>query len=277
VTQELTTKLYPAVSRDGSKLAYVAVGGQEAQGFTVRVLDTATGRETAIPAHGQSLALYPTLSTDGSLLAYRDQLDGKYRSYVVESGSVSGREVCESCVIYGFLSNPGFAVIRYGAGRLVRQNLPTEDRVVVADGLPGTLVDVGLSHDDRWLALLMGRPDGRVAIYAVPLREKPVDPQEWVLVCEDDRYLAAPRWSPDGSLLYYVSDRDGRACVWAQRLDPASKKPLAAPFGVLHFHSGRYFMNYPMGLGSIGVAHDRLIFLLGEPTGNIYTVQTSNR
>lgn len=69
----------------------------------------------------------------------------------------------------------------------------------------------------------------------------------------------------------------GRACVWAQRLDPVSKKPLGAPFGVVHFHSRRYFMNHPFGLGSLSVARDRLIFLLGELHGNIYVVQTSNR
>jgi hypothetical protein len=180
-------------------------------------------------------------------------------------------------VIYGFLSNPGYGIVRYGTGQLVRQDLATGERAVVVNGAPGLLADVSLSCDDRWLALLIGKSDGKVAIYAVPLREKPVDPQEWVFICEDDRYLGAPRWSPDGNLLYYLSEKDGRCCIWAQRLDPASKKPLGAPFDVVHFHSGRHWMNYPFGLGSLSVARDKLVFLLGEHTANLYMEQISIR
>jgi Tol biopolymer transport system component len=180
-------------------------------------------------------------------------------------------------VIYDFLSNPGYGIVRYGAGQLVRQNLAAGDRVVLVDNVSGLLADVSLSCDDRWLALLIGKSDGKVAIYAVPLREKPVDLRKWVLVCEDDRYLGAPRWSPDGSLLYFLSERDGRCCIWAQRLDSGSKKPLGAPFGVVHFHSGRHWMNYPFGLGSLSVARDKLVFLLGEHTANLYMEQISIR
>jgi Tol biopolymer transport system component/tRNA A-37 threonylcarbamoyl transferase component Bud32 len=275
LTHDLTTKVLPVVSRDGSKLAYVSVGGVKA-GTAICVLDVSSGRETRIPTQGESLQRYPALSADGSILAYLDQVGGKFRSFIIESGSALGREVCESCVIYDFLSSPGYAIARYGADQLVRQNLATGERAVVVNGAPGLLA-VSLSCDDRWLALLMGKPDGKVAIYAVPLREKPVDPQEWVPVCEDERYLGAPRWSPDGNLLYYLSEKDGRCCIWAQRLDPASKKPLGAPFGVVHFHSGRHWMNYPLGLGSLSVARDKLVFLLGEHTANLYMEQISIR
>jgi len=46
-------------------------------------------------------------------------------------------------------------------------------------------------------------------------------------------------WSPDGNLLYFLSDRDGFRCLWAQRLDPATKRPVASPFDVHHFHRTR--------------------------------------
>jgi hypothetical protein len=37
-----------------------------------------------------------------------------------------------------------------------------------------------------------------------------------------------PAWSPDSNLLYYLSKRDGFLCLWAQRLDPATKRPAGA-------------------------------------------------
>ena len=46
-------------------------------------------------------------------------------------------------------------------------------------------------------------------------------------------------WSPDGNLLYYLSDRDGFRCIWAQSLNPATKHPEGEAFTVLHFHQGR--------------------------------------
>ena len=47
------------------------------------------------------------------------------------------------------------------------------------------------------------------------------------LRCQSD---LCPIWSPDGNLLYFLSERDGFRCIWGQKLDPASKRPLGAPF-----------------------------------------------
>jgi len=49
-----------------------------------------------------------------------------------------------------------------------------------------------------------------------------------------DRYVW---WSPDGNLLYFISERDGFVCLWAQRLDPATKHPQGAAFPIRHFHT----------------------------------------
>jgi hypothetical protein len=46
-----------------------------------------------------------------------------------------------------------------------------------------------------------------------------------------------PRWSPDGALLYFLSERDGFRCLWAQRLEPTAKTPFGPAVPVHHFHS----------------------------------------
>ena len=82
-----------------------------------------------------------------------------------------------------------------------------------------------------------------------------------------------PRFSPDGNLLYFTSNRDGFVCLWAQRLDPA-KKPIGPAFAIHHLHSARLSMlNMSLPDLDISVAHDKIVFNLGELTGNIWMTE----
>jgi hypothetical protein len=69
-----------------------------------------------------------------------------------------------------------------------------------------------------------------------------------------------------------VSDRDGQFCLWAQRLDARTKRPVGTPFAAYHFHHSRLAMNN-VGTGEleIDVARDKLVMGLGELTGNIWS------
>jgi hypothetical protein len=83
-----------------------------------------------------------------------------------------------------------------------------------------------------------------------------------------------PRWSPDGSVLYFTSLRDGFHCLWAQRLRSDTKQPIGPPFPLQHFHSARLSMNNTGFAGlAIAVARDRIFLNLGEVTGNIWTTR----
>jgi eukaryotic-like serine/threonine-protein kinase len=98
---------------------------------------------------------------------------------------------------------------------------------------------------------------------------------DWIPVTDGENLDDKPRWSPDGNLLYFTSERDGFRCIWAQRLDAVSKRPVSAPFGVYHFHtSRRSLMNVGLGPLEISVARNALVFNLGEITGNIWRVSS---
>ena len=82
-----------------------------------------------------------------------------------------------------------------------------------------------------------------------------------------------PAWSPNGELLYFLSDRDGFRCIWARRLNGASKQPAGDAFAVLHFHRARRSlrrMTGTTGLIGLSVAPGRMVFSFGELTGNIW-------
>ena len=84
-----------------------------------------------------------------------------------------------------------------------------------------------------------------------------------------DRYAC---WSPDGNLLYFLSEREGFRCIWAQRLDPATTHPSGAAFPVRHFHTSRRSLmtiGDPLFVG-MSVAVDKLVFSMTERTGNIW-------
>ncbi len=83
----------------------------------------------------------------------------------------------------------------------------------------------------------------------------------------DDRL---PRFSPDGNLMYFLSDREGRADLWAAHLDPATKKFVGRPFRVARLHQARQSPEY--GSWAISVARDKIVYTSTERTGNIWVM-----
>jgi len=281
VTRDPTGKWAPFISRDGSKLAFVSFAGLHTPRMEIRIKDMASGRETSVPARqapGLGPFGSPVLSADGAVLAYRDRIAQGFGSYIVSSeGSVTGREICAGCQVRDFFSDRDSALVQYKTNLMVRQNLVTGNRTTVLDTGVNRLRSASLSHDDRWLALAVGRPDGRVAIYVAPVRNQSVPEEDWVLISEDDHYLDSPKWSPNGRLLYYLSEKSGECGIWAQRFDPAAGKPLGGAFVAFFPKSARRGLNMPAGNGALGVAPDRLIFYMVEGSGNVYLATPKSR
>ncbi|MCP5113883.1 MAG: hypothetical protein GY953_23875, partial [bacterium] len=83
---------------------------------------------------------------------------------------------------------------------------------------------------------------------------------------------------PDGNLLYFLSDRDGHRCIYAQPLDAKTKKPMGPPIDVAHFHQFRRSLRYGWTIDlKISVAADKLVFPLVEYTGNIWMTELGEK
>jgi hypothetical protein len=80
-------------------------------------------------------------------------------------------------------------------------------------------------------------------------------------------------------MLYFVSDQDGFRCLWAQRLEPSTKHPAGPAFAVYHFHHARLSLTgvglTPAAAGP-SVAKDKIVFALGELTGNVWMTTSAN-
>ncbi len=87
----------------------------------------------------------------------------------------------------------------------------------------------------------------------------------WIKISEEDAVEDSAAWSPDGNSLYFTSSRDGHICLWRQRLDPNSHRPMGEAVGVQHFHER------PMHQFRIwSAAGGRLAVTLMENSGNVW-------
>ena len=138
-----------------------------------------------------------------------------------------------------------------------------------------TLGRARFSPDARWVSFAVIGPNGYRIVIA-PFQDGAGPPEiRWMTIAaEATAALDKARWSPDGNLLYYVSEADGFRCVMARRLEPTTKRPLGSPIDVYHFHSARRsLMNAWFGFLEISVTADRLFFNLGETTGNVWMAE----
>jgi hypothetical protein len=58
--------------------------------------------------------------------------------------------------------------------------------------------------------------------------------------------------------------------VFAQELDPRTKRPVGEAREVYFSPDSRFALNFPKGLGMIGVAVDKIVFMASDLEGNIY-------
>jgi hypothetical protein len=129
-----------------------------------------------------------------------------------------------------------------------------------------------ISPDGRWIAATVGNP---AQIFLVPLHDtRPTRDEEWLPVTSEGHRDNWPQWSPGGTVLYFMSDRDGHDCIWARRLDGPEKRPSGEPFAVAHFH-GTLAVRPLYSQFSIGKS--RLAISLEERTGNIWMSRADGR
>jgi Tol biopolymer transport system component len=93
------------------------------------------------------------------------------------------------------------------------------------------LADHALSPDGHWIAFRANLSPEQQRLFVIPVRTEgpPVEEKDWIAVSDARQLNYSPRWSPDGSRLYFISGRDGHRCIWAQRLHPSTRQPAESP------------------------------------------------
>jgi Tol biopolymer transport system component len=273
ITDDAAPKFSFWLTRDGDRLAYSAYAGSpENRRAEVRLEDRVRGEKTvAVSMAATVTSTHPRISPHGALLTWSRVVDGQRITDVKATGESAARELCHDCTVLTFFSDGKEVLVDRGQS-LSRLDLGTGDEQKVVELEGRRLLDADLSWDDSWLVVETGEPEGRIALHVLPVRDPPVPPEQWVEVAGQDEWVGAPRWSPDGRLLYYLSDRDDFTCVWARRLDPATRQPVGEPLAVAHAHdSSMKMLMVQRGIWSLAVGEDRLVFNAAAATGDVYT------
>jgi eukaryotic-like serine/threonine-protein kinase len=280
ITQEARQLTRPDVSRDGRILVYV----DEKHQSDIRVRNLETGKETG-GLSSPEVENLPVVSADGSTVFYTVAPD---RIYAVPAGGGLPRLICETCGT----SRASFAVSPDG-GRLAYRDADAVMEIELRTGrrkritsrahyIPESQTEIGVSEmryspDARWLAF--HALDGvRRHIFLVDTQATGNGDAQWVdATTERSNADGRVAWSPDGNLLYFVSERDAFRCIWAQRLDPTTKRPVDRPFAVYHLHQTARRLSHNVGRIGLAVGQDKIVFALEEMRGNVWLRDLASR
>ena len=268
-------ELTPSVSEDGRFLTYTS---RRTGNPDVWIKDLATGLEEPL-ASTSALEWHPQISRDGSMIAFTTLGKSGGEVFTIpRSGGKPARNATSGGFVWSISDR--LLLFKKLANRAEIQSLDLKtQKETVFLSRPGYgLHQSKLSPDQKWIVLEAADGSGSSLIFVVPAHGGvPAPPEKWIRVSDKDGWNDKPRWSPDGSLIYFISHRDGFRCLWAQRLDPSTKRPIGEPAGINHFHETRLsMMNVGLGGLEIDVAKDKVIFVMGELTGNIWSMEPTS-
>ena len=278
ITSGLTFDGWPSITPDGRTLAFASY---ESKRGSVIVRDMGTGKDTVLTER-LSGEIQPRISDDGRRIVYSDE---KTRtSFLMNLDGGIAEKICEHCILpTGWMHHSDRILFEAGVEPepLALVDLTSRKRIdyIHSAKHPDYLVHAGhFSPDDRWVSFHTRTGPVSRQIFIAPVTQNPPPDDTWVAITNGTGMDRETAWSPDGNLLYFLSDRDGFRCIWAQRLQPAGKHPVGAAFPVQHFHHARRsLLAVGANVGAIGlsVAKDRLFFAMGEVTGNIWLRERS--
>ena len=265
LTRGVVFDQYPSLCPDGSQVVFNSKRPEFAKP-AIWIRDLESGHETLL-AQGDAEPFHPQVSTDCRMVAFT-QSDG---NYIVPAGGGAPERICTDCsMIWDWSSDRRRMLFsRRERPSIYAFDLKTkQDRVVLTSGRE-TLFQARFSPDESWLGFVRSEH----GLWVSPLRDgSPTGESEWFPITENNVRADKPRWSPNGTIIYYTADRDGFWCLWGQRVHPATKRPTGPPFAVYHVHSARLSMaNVGSGGQEISVGKDMIVLNLGELTGNIWT------
>ena len=260
LTRGLGADVRPSISQDGTRLVY---NSNPAGNWDVWLKDLRTGEERALVS-SEIDEENPRIDRDGHEVLYRVARE----VYSIPAAGGLKRKVVGDCELFSWMP-------------LARSFLCTESRgLFLADVesgskmhlVAGTAVAPRLSWDGRWATFYRNVPGGSAQIFVSPvMQDRPAVDADLIQITDGKTWDALSEFSPDGNILYFQSERDGARCLWGQRLDAKTKKPLGVPFPVLHFHKPGLSLAHVMpGHRALTVARNKIILVAAERTGNVW-------
>jgi Tol biopolymer transport system component/DNA-binding winged helix-turn-helix (wHTH) protein len=269
LTQGLAFREHVSLSNDGRAVAFAS---DQSGRMNIWTRDLATGKESRV-AGSSFIQRYPVSNAAGSRIAFSVfEGNGKRVVYVAAPGGAP-EKLCEGCLRATDWSGDEKTLLVFGGNpyQINALDASSHRQSPLVKHPDYNLLYARFSPDNRWVSFTARIQPSHARIMIAPLDgPKPVPKSDWITIAEAGVEDWA-NWSPDGKTLYFTSGRDGHDCLWGQRLEPGSHRPMGEAFAVQHLH-GR--LSYQQGGWS--AAGGRIGMALVETTGNIWMMSRSD-
>jgi Tol biopolymer transport system component len=270
VTKGPAIRGFPSLWKNGSSVAFFS---NQAGQTNIWRRDLTTGNESMI-AGSPLLQRYPVVSPSGAGIAFGViEKDGRRTVYVAAPGA-EPEMVCEGCTRPTEWSSDEKALLTYGGVpfQVDLLDLATHRQTPLLRHPTYGLLYGHFSPDGRWISFTVRTASTRARLAIAPFEgPRPIPESAWITIAdawiEDWAY-----WSPDGRTLYFPSARDGHRCLWGQRIDAVSHRPVGDAFAAWHFHGRAFYQQ-----DGWATAGERIALVLRENTGNIWLMSRSGR
>jgi len=133
-----------------------------------------------------------------------------------------------------------------------------------------------MSPNGRWLAFVAAAVDDKARVEMYVARDG-APASEWIRVAGDHPWADKPRWSPDGKLLYFISNAGSPFFnLWAVRFDPEGGALLGAPHP-LTLDSPALVPSNNMQISQVGISARRAMLTMVSARGNIWMMENVDR
>ena len=214
LTKQAGSDIARSISADGKKIAFTS---DRAGSDQVWVKDIVSGVErqltTGTPKTGA------LISPDGQLVAWRENGVTDQQIFVTPFDGALATQVCADCgAPTGWSPDGRYIVYQPTLSHHLSISLlevATKKKIEYLKSPELQFADGSISPNGKWIVFAQRRAMRDFAIYVAPFSpERTPVAAEWVEVLRSLETAPNARWSGDGNLLYFSSERDGYNCLW---------------------------------------------------------------
>ncbi len=262
VTQVPAFREHASLSANGRLFAFASDQGGK---LNIWTRDLASGKESLM-ANSSLIQRYPVVNASGDRVAFSVYEQDKRLVYMSSPGGAP-EKLCEACLHATDWSRDEKTLLVFGGNpyRIDTLDVASHRRTPLVEHREYNLLYGRFSPDNRWVSFTVRTQPNHSRIVIAPVDGlKPIPESAWIQIAEEGAEDWA-NWSNDGKTLYFTSARDGHTCLWAQRIDAISHRPVGEAFAVQHFHGRASYQQ-----GGWSAAGGRIAIVLREDTGNIW-------
>jgi Tol biopolymer transport system component/DNA-binding winged helix-turn-helix (wHTH) protein len=271
-----------SLSRDGRKLAFLA---KRSGRWELWEADLQDERENPVAADDSYIRNEPQWSPDGSRLSYVRMKRSTGEVQAVIWSKNRGEEPVTGPSrggIFVFDWSPDSqwllaAVENAETGQSEIWTLPAagveaqgKARKIIPCDTKTNLWQSRFSPDGRWIVFEaeQSRPNRHSSAIFVT----PATGGSWTLITDGKHWDDKPRWSPDGRIIYFLSDRKGFFNVRGIHFDRVNGKVVGESFQVTSFDNPKFMVADVMPEVGLSLTEDKLIVTTAQVSGSIWVL-----